>query len=414
MNPRCSDVDRMDIHNYRQFWMSRIGLSYIISSMCLGMTMALTESVQTVYLLGVGFTFTQIGVIWSTSLGTGAVLDFPTGNMSDKLGRKTVYCTGLLSIAAGHFLFSLSLSFFFFLVGALFLGFGAAQISGTLAAWMVEEKKKQGKSKDIAKVFGDSQLVVSLSGIIVGFLIGGLYRGPLQYLFLLSAGVLTLSCVWVWGSLEENYGHQMGWLDFQKKTLRHYWKTKLLILLSVNMVLTFSCYTIFIFVYQPTAVASGIENQQLGVLFAFYLIAAGASGFIFGRLSSKVPFHFLLLVSFTAIGGGFWLFTVKNIYVITGGVVLFSVGYGGCKPVIGAWTHSLIPDGIRASTISLASTISRGSVFLLQPVVGTLIDTYSLLAAIILGEVFCLLGVVLYVIIKKESQRVSPLTEVIT
>lgn len=389
---------------YRKFWMSKIGLTYMMSTVVFGISSALTMSVETVYLRNVGFSFTQIGVIWSTYLITSALLDFPTGNVADKLGRKTTYCTGMLFTAAGHLIYSLGYGIEFFLVGAFFIGFGEAQISGSLAAWMVDEVKKVEKEKEVGKVFGDTQLAMSAAGIVTGFLIGSFYHGPIGQLFFWSGVVLLLSALWIWISLENNYGKsEMKWLEFQVTTVRYYLGSRLLIMVSMNMVLAFCCYSVYVFVYQPAAVACGIRQQQLGTLYSVYLLSTGLGGFIFGRLCSKIHFNTLMPLNFVAFGCSFFFFLTRDIYLIAVGLTLFSFGFGGYKPVLAAWSNALIPNEIRASTISLIGTIGSGSVFLLQPIIGRLIDMFGASAAIFLGEVFVVWSILLFVIIKREE-----------
>lgn len=383
------------LNSYRQIWMTRIGIAYMLSNIYLGMTMALTESVETVYFLGKGFAFAQVGMIWSTLLITTAVLDFPTGNVADKLGRRTAFCTGLLATALGYWIYSLSHVFSLFLVGAFFIGVGNAQVSGSLGAWLIDEKKNRGEDSEVGKVFGDTKLATSAAGIVVGFLVGSFYTGPLSGLFFLSGIITALTAVWVWVSLEDNYGEStMKWVNIQKTTVNHFLGQPMLVLASVIMVLVFSCYTIFMFVYQPAAVASGIREQQLGTLFSLYLLSSGAGSFLSGRLSSKVPFKVLMGFCFAGFGCGFLLFSVSNIYVIALGLVFFSFGFGGYLPVFLSWVSTFIPSKIRSSTMSLMSTIGRGSIFLLQPLVGKTIDMFSATSAIALGECFVVGGIV--------------------
>jgi len=389
---------------YRQFWMSKIGITYMVSNIHLGITLALTESVETVYLLGRGFAFVQVGMIWSTLLVTTALLDFPTGNMADKLGRRNVYCVGLLASAVGYLIYSLSYEYHFFLAGAFCIGVGNAQVSGSLGAWLIDEKKKRGEDSKVAKTFGDTKLAVSAAGIVAGFLVGSFYTGPLSGLFFLSGSITALAAVWVWLSLRENYGEsRMKWVDFQKTTVNHFFREKMLLMASLIMVLIFSCYTVFVFVYQPAAVASGIREQQLGTLFSLYLISSGVGSFIFGRLSSRLSFRVLMGLSFTGFGCGFVLFSVCNIYVIALGLVVFSFGFGGYLPVFLAWTSKFIPSEIRSSTMSLMSTVGRGSVFLLQPAIGKMIDLFSAKAALTLGECFVIGGIVVLLLMGGEN-----------
>jgi MFS family permease len=384
--------------------MSNINVAYMLSTIYMGITLALTSSVETVYFLGMGFAFVQIGFIWSTDLVTSAVLDFPTGNLADKFGRKTTFCTGLVASALGHWMYAFSQEYSLFLAGAFFLGVGSAQVSGSLGAWLIDEKKKRGEQEEVSKVFGNSKLATSVAGVVVGFLVGSLYRGPLRWLFFLSGTVTLLAAVWVWISLEDNYGKSsMKWIDFQKNTLKHFFEEKMLVFSSLIIVLVFSCFTIYIFVYQPAAVASGIKEQQLGILFSAHLIASGLGSFVFGRISPRISFPVLMAVSFIGFGCGLYFFSVNNIYVITLGLLLFSFGYGGYLPIFLAWTSKFIPTEIRASVMSLISTIGRGSIFLLQPLVGTVIDAFSAKSAIVLGECFVIGGIIIVLLIRREE-----------
>ena len=169
-----------------EFWLQHVHSFFVSVRFLFATATALTNAIGTIYLLGKDLSYTEVGVVWSVTLFFSTVLDFPTGNFADIYGRKLTFAMGVTSVGAGNFIFGLGSSLWVFLVAAFFVGFGAAQMSGALSSWVVDEQMKQNRKETIGKIFGDGSAAASMGGVIGGILIGVFFKGPLEALYFSS------------------------------------------------------------------------------------------------------------------------------------------------------------------------------------------------------------------------------------
>lgn len=86
----------------------------------------------TLWLKHIGLSFTQIGLAQSVSSFATLIVDFPTGGLADRYGRRLNYAFGVFLFGLGVLLIGISRSFSPILVGMLLGGVGGAFMSGTL------------------------------------------------------------------------------------------------------------------------------------------------------------------------------------------------------------------------------------------------------------------------------------------
>ncbi|MDK4492288.1 MFS transporter, partial [Fusobacterium necrophorum] len=91
-------------------------------------------SVITAYLLQEGLTNYQIGILWSIVLFSQMIFDYPTGGFADKYGRLKIFTIGMLFMGLSLFMM-ISENIFLLYSGAIILGVGESQVSGTLFPW---------------------------------------------------------------------------------------------------------------------------------------------------------------------------------------------------------------------------------------------------------------------------------------
>jgi len=395
----------MNSSSIHQFWMNNIHSFYVSVRFIYAIANALTTAIATIYLLGKGLSYTEIGIVWSIALFFSTTLDFPTGNFADLYGRKLAFVIGVSSIGVGNFVYGMGTTLWMFFVAAFFAGFGSAQISGSISSWIVDEQIKVDKQDEVNKIFGDGNAVASVGGIVGGVLIGLFFTGPLKILFFASGALLILTGVFVFVSIPDNYGQPGGrWISLPKEVVSHFIHSLPLVVLSVTLVLMYACFTVFLFVWQPMALDLGVQESDLGYLYAIYMAGSAAGAFVIGRISRKYGEVLILLFCFVIAGTGF--LTIALDYGVIGlvfGMVQFAFGYGGFIPVLYALTNTFIPSPIRASTSSLIGTIGTGGIILLQVGMGKFIEWQGLFLASVCAVVFALIGMLALFILSRKT-----------
>jgi MFS family permease len=392
------------------FWLQHIHSFFITVRFLSALADALPTAVVTVYLLGKGLTFTEIGVVWSVSLFFSTLLDFPTGNFADIYGRKHAFVIGITSVGIGHVIYGMGSTLWVFYVAALFTGFGTAQISGSLTSWVVDEQIKSGKKDEVSRIFGDAAAAASVGGVIGGISVGLFFTGPLEILYFVSAAILFIAGAFVFISIPDNYGKPSGrWISLPQEVISHYIHSFPLVILSISLILMFACYTVFLFVWQPSALEFGIQKGDLGFLYAIFMAGTVVGALVMGRICQKIGEVITLLSCFLLSGIGFVIISMElQTMGLTSGLILFAIGFGGFLPVLYAYMNTFVPSSIRASTSSLFSTIGTGGVILLQVGIGAFIEVRGIVPASITATVFSLLGIAfLITLLKKGSEKPS-------
>ncbi len=382
------------------FWMRHVHPFFVTVRFTTAFADALTTAIVTIYLIGKGLSYTEIGVIWGVSLLVSTVLDFPTGNFADIHGRKLAFVIGVISVGVGALIFGIGNTLEIFLIAALVEGFGTAQVSGSISSWVVDEQIKVGKQDTVGKIFGDSAAAASVGGILGGVFIGFFFTGPLEILYFLSATFYILTGVFVFISIPENYGQPSGrWIGLPKEVLSHFIHSFPLVMLTSVLVLMFACFTVFTFIWQPLALELGIQEGDLGYLYAIFMAGTALGAATMGRISSKIGESIVVIFDFILVGAGFFVISLNHgIVNLALGVVLFAIGFGGALPLLSAYMNTFIPSSIRASTSSLIGTICTGGITVLQVVIGAYIEFRGLIAASLTAIGFAFIGVLILLI----------------
>ncbi|MBU7046621.1 MAG: MFS transporter [Theionarchaea archaeon] len=387
------------------FWIQRVHPFFVVTRFVFTIANALTSTIGTIYLLGKGLSFTEVGLVWSVTLFFSTVLDFPTGNFADLYGRKLAYVLGVISIGIGNFIFGVGETITVFFVAAFFVGLGAAQISGSLSSWVVDEQIKVNKKDEIRKIFGDGSSAASVGGIVGGLLVGLLFDGPLEIIYFASAFIFIGLGIFVFMNIPDNYGKPGGrWISLPREVITHFVHSLPLIIASAALVLTFACYTVFLFLWQPLALEYGIVEGDLGYLYSIFMAGSAAGAFIMGRIGKRIHEVMILLICFAVTGTGFVTISLNlGILGLVAGLLQFALGYGGFIPVLYAWVNQFIPSSIRASATSLIATIGTGGIIVLQVLMGAFVQSWGLIAASLCAVAFALLGAFLLLFLYRRS-----------
>jgi MFS family permease len=101
-----------------------------------------------IYYAQVSDSYTLAAAVFSTIFLAQALLEVPTGYLSDLIGRRKVLFLGGLSAASGVLLYAVAFNFWFLFIGAIFEGLSRSLFSGTQRA-LLFESLKQAKSQEL-------------------------------------------------------------------------------------------------------------------------------------------------------------------------------------------------------------------------------------------------------------------------
>lgn len=158
---------------------------------------------------------TEIALIEMVILGSGLLLELPTGALADLIGRKKSIAISFFIASFGYVLFAYADSFMSFLVFGLIIGLADALLSGALEALVFDTLKQNGRTEEFSEINNRNQLIFNYS-IVFAIIIGGLV---FEYYYHLPS-LLTAAAFLLAGYISTRFIEPD--IDSEKFTLRNY------------------------------------------------------------------------------------------------------------------------------------------------------------------------------------------------
>ncbi len=267
-----------------------------------------------------GLELSQILMLQFLFSAASMVLEFPSGYISDKLGRKRTLVVAYASLVVAVWLFLKGNSFNTFVFAESAFALGYALISGTLTSLLYESLKALGRESEYSKVYGDMNhktlLTVAFAGISGGLIAKYLsLSATVVATFIAFIASLILSLF-----LKEVNGTNKRALKEDIKDFRLLLGNKELIGVTLFVALIFAFNQVAFWYYQPYFKAIGVDLAYFGMLFAsFQIVASFGSKYanaIMHRFSKEQIFVAVAVaILFSLVGMG-WFFSYVGIVFI--------------------------------------------------------------------------------------------------
>ncbi len=287
------------------------------------------------------------------------VFEFPSGYISDKLGRKKTSIAAYTVLVLAFWLFLNGNSFNTFAFAELIFALGYALISGTLSSLLYESLKALGKESEYSKVYGDinhkTLLAVAFAGIS-----GGLIAKYLS----LSATVVSTLIAFI-GSfvlslfLKEVNGANKRALKEDIKDFSLVLKSKELIGVTLFVAIIFAFNQVAFWYYQPYFKAIGVDLAYFGILFALMQVVASFgskyANAIMHRFSKEQIFIAVAVAILVSLVGMGWFFSYFGIVFI----YLQQIVRGVFMIFISEYIQKNASSELRATTVSFITLVKQ-------------------------------------------------------
>lgn len=321
-----------------------------------------------------GMSSTEAGIVFTVIWGLYAILQYPSGRLSDVLSRRLLLVTGLGCVALGFALLGLAPNYLIFLGGAVVVGVGAG-LYPTAARALISDLyvRRRGQAFGLHTASGDLGGVgaAGLAAVVLAMAIWRAAYAPV-ILVVLSMGV----ALHVWG--QEEYAVGGVDLDIAKTARRLFAQPTLRRLLVA--------YTLYAFVWQaatgflPTylRVGKGFPPWVGTVAFAMLFAVGVVVKPLAGGLSDRVR-RDRLAPAVAGVGAVALLGVVLAPGVLTalGTVVVFSAGLMAFPPVMQAHLMDTFPTDSAGGDLGAMRTVYIGLGSLGPTYVGATADLIS-------------------------------------
>jgi len=361
-----------------KFFLTVKVLAGVISSINLGLC--------TSFLLAKGLSFFELSVVYSLILGTSLILEFPSGNLADRYGRKLIYSIGLLAISIQFTFYALFSNVILIYIAAIMAGIGDAFISGSLEAWLAQSESGVKKNDYFYKIFGLKGSLASIFSIIAGISIGIYSETNITNIYIAAGFVLFMTSIFSIFFLKDNKGSSNRTLDYTYQTVIEFIKSPTLLLLAFVLSSAFACYSIFILYWQPMATSFHIPLHKLPLFHSANLFGTAIPSYIFSKYARKSGLNYFLIISFALLGFSFGMvLLIGNLYTLIASLFIFGLGYGSIIPLFFSWATNTISTYNAASMFSLMSSLASLTAVITTIIIGAIIDSMGLDASLTIG-----------------------------
>ncbi len=307
-----------------------------------------------------------VGILFSIYLITVLLLDYPTGGLADTVGRRGIHALGLFLEGVSLLLISIFPNNNIILTLAFIIsGIGFAMMSGSFSAWFVDEAKKLFDDSEAAKKYMEKHFSLSY-GLNSGLgLIGALAASFISTLsithpimiggiiYLLLAPTLIILA-------NENYG-RVGTpfktvIEGGKITIRK--PTILVVIIAFSII--GSSFMIFAVSWQLfIADIYKLPQWSYGIIFSIMLTAMTAGSFSAKYLTKTFSYRIILPAILISMAFSLSLIGIyQNLYTTITLFIFIEYIMGIFRPITSVFINELIPSDVRATILSLYSTIN--------------------------------------------------------
>ncbi len=369
-----------------------------------------------------GLTFFQIGALYSFREIIIQIFEIPSGIIADSWGRRKAMILALAAYIVSFILFYNSDTFHFFLSAMFLFAIGEAFRSGTHKAMIVDYLNQNSWQNHKSQYYGQTRswsqmgsALAALGGMAIVFG-SGIYKT----IFLVSVIPYLINLVLIWTYPKELDGKVNN--KSHKKPLENFKNTfhdTKLAFQKTSLIRSIFSSSLFIAIFksekdyiQPMIKSMVIASPLLLSFTGFAdvqkeaLFIGGIYFFIFilTSLSSRNAYRFenrlkslsrpvnaiYLFTAFTIILSGILFYLDYNSYAIIIFLGLF-IAQNLRRPLMLSYLSEKIPVNILATGLSVESQLKTVIIAMLSPLLGWIIDVYSLGGGIFVGGFFMLL-----------------------
>ncbi|WP_338514638.1 MFS transporter [Pseudomonas poae] len=372
------------------------------------MNLDVQRSLFVLYLLQLGITQGEIGILQSFSFFSSVALEIPSGLLADRYGRKLSLVIGFLGLSVSGIGFLLFSSFIPFAIIFCLFGASIAMGSGSDRALLYDNLLANHRAEEYPRILSRARAIGAVS-LGLSMLLGGVLQDTLSWnavyiFFAISKIIGAITVIFIPEiKLPPLSPHPDNINDFNDKktdgiftSLIHFFRSKkgaFLIPLFMGYAL-FELSTIPLFIYGQSFFSSqGLEVPAIaGIYAAVEAVSAGmfmVAGFVCSRFSlgiiafvTTIAVTFLLFVLSLNIG---IITSIATFLIIMSLPAIYETSYE-------TYIHDNVESRIRASCLSFANLINSIIIGISYTVFGGLLETYGFSVTLIIVAAFCLAG----------------------
>lgn len=371
------------------------------------LSFAVFQGYYIIYLQKCGLSFLQMSMVFAASYIGVAIISLPMGNLADRWGRRKALALGAGTIGGAMAIYGLTSSFYTFLMAEVVWAIGYGLVNGSNEAWIVDQLARDGRSHEAARTFTTMMGLSYVLGVFGGLIASVLVVYALNLPMLAGAVLIVAGGMIVLVLLTENYGaKQVSQRQLLGESVAFYKRSKGLQLLTAAESLRNVAAVIYLFVYQPYLVATGLGEEYLGVYYSVLMICSAAGSIMASRVSARIGNHRTMALSGAGLAVAFLLLSLSpGLAASCALFALCGLSNGLGWPPIMVWRNLIVPSRIRASSLALFGAFTYLAGAFVTLAAGSLLDSPSPTLGLLLAAVVGMGSIPLYLLANKRMVR---------
>lgn len=356
--------------------------------------MVFYSSVSTLYRQAQGLTLVEMSIIESLFSIMVFIFEIPWGYVCDRIGYKKtmLICNGLYFIS--KIIFFKADSFFMFLLERIFLAIVISGLSGcdTALLYVSSEGQESTRIFGVSRAMGTSGLMIA-SCMCSLFIQDQYLKAALWTIYPYTiAFILTFFLQDV--HMEKETSEKISLRDFPRFFFSM--KTILLFLIAAAL-LTETTHTLGVFYNQLQYQRAHIPIVYLGIIYSIITLLCALSSALLGRIVKYIQeMKFIFLLYVIALISCFVLIMTTSPFLSVLMIAFLQISEALFFPMMDTILNQEVRVS-RATTLSIYSMVMNATGIFTNLIFGKCAEI-SVIYAMIVGCVFCLIGFILYVI----------------
>lgn len=315
-----------------------------------------------------------------------AIATVPTGYWADKIGRKYLITIGCVLSTISFIIFSIATGMPGFLLAQACLALGASCIDGADSALLYDTVHHLQRGHHYLKLEGRNlalgNFAEGLGGLIGGLLILG---GNLRLPFMMQIIVTAVAIPIAWTLVESPADGQIHPKLRQLKAavLNIFRRQPSLYAYILYSTLTSVMILLTAWAAQPIFASIHVPLAWYGITWAMLQWIIGLSAWLTYDFTKQRGQLGVLVLIAAGLGASIIIVSYMQTWWALAILALSYVARGMVNPLLKDYMNSLIPAQLRATMLSLRTMLTRFSFFLAGPLLGWVVDVYSLSTALL-------------------------------
>ena len=324
-----------------------------------------------------GLSFMDIMILKSIYSFSIAILEIPSGILSDYIGKKTSIAFGCVFMFFGFLLFSYFSNYEIFIIAEILLAIGSSMISGSDSALLYDSLINLKSEKKYTKIEGRNYSIGNFSEAIAGILGGFLASFSLLLPIYIQTGVL-FSCILVSFTLIEPINNNRK----VNSSINDIFRDVIYILTSNRKLLWIILFSSIMglaslstaWLVQPYLIEINLTIAFFGMIWAFLNITAGIGSFYSFKIEKHNTLNNIIIYASILISIPLLiLFFQLNTFGIAFLFLIYLIR-GAIHPILKNNINMITQTNIRSTILSIRNFGIRVAFAIISPILGYLAD----------------------------------------